>query len=62
MDTASAHLGQVARQVAKTKDALRTNAKDWSPCSLESAADEIDKEESQKSHDNQQKAHYKDYD
>jgi len=46
VDTASAHLGRVARQVAKTRDALCTNAKDWSPCYLEGAADEIDKEES----------------
>ena len=35
--------------------------KDWSPCYLESAADEIDKEESQKSHNNKQEAHYIDY-
>ena len=61
VDTASSHLGRVAREVAKTKRALGTNAKDWSPCSLEAAVDDIDKDDLQKSDDSQLEAQYKEY-
>ena len=59
VDTASSHLGRVAREVSKTKGALGANTRDWSPCSLETVADEVDKEDLQRSHDNQQATQYK---
>ena len=45
VDTASSHLGRVARELAKTKRALGVNTRDWSPCSLEAVVDDMDKEE-----------------
>ena len=61
VDTASSHLGRVAREVAKTKRALGANAKDRSQCSLETAVDDIDKDDLQKSDDSQLEAQYKKY-
>ena len=61
VDTASSHLGRIAREVAKTKRALGTNARDWSPCSLEAAVDDIDKDDLQNSDDSRLGAQYKEY-
>ena len=60
VDTVSSHLGRVGREVSKTKCALGANTRDWSPCSLETVVDEVDKEDKlQRSHDNQQATQYK---
>lgn len=58
VDTASSHLGRVAREVSKIKHALGANTRDWS---LEAAVDDIDKDDLQKSDDSQLEAHYKEY-
>lgn len=59
VDAASSHLGRVAKEVAKTKDTLGVRSKDWSPCSLESVADEVDQDDLEKSNDNQQQTQYR---
>ena len=59
VDAACSHLGRVARKVAKTKDTLGICSKDWSPCSFESVADEVDQDELQKSNGNQQETQYR---
>lgn len=59
IDTASAHLGRVAREVSKIKHATDTNDKDWSPCSLESVADDVDKTDLEKGHDSQLDTQYR---
>ena len=61
VDTASSHLGRVAREIAKTKRALGVNTRDWSPCSLEAAVDDIDREDLQKSDDSMLEAQYKEH-
>ena len=61
VDTARSHLGRVAREVAKTKHALGVNTKDWSPCSLEAAVDDMDKEDYKKSDDSMLEAQYKEH-
>ena len=54
VDKASSHLGRLAREITKTKDTLGIRFKDWIPCSLESVADEVDKDGLEKSNDSQQ--------
>ena len=54
VDKASSHLGRLAREITKTKDTLGIRFKDWIPCSLESVADEVDKDDLEKSNNSQQ--------
>jgi len=55
VDSASSHLGKIARELKKGKSVLGINDKQWSPCDFESVADSIDGEDSLLSGENKQK-------
>ena len=61
VDSASSHLGRIAREVSKTKSAIGINNAEWSPCSFEDIADDIDQEDNSVCHDQQQEGQYKKY-
>ena len=61
VDSASSHLGRIAREVSKTKSASGINNSEWSPCSFEQVANDIDKEDNAVCHDKQQEEQYKKY-
>ena len=58
VDAASSHLGRVAREVAKSKDNLGVRSKDWSPCLLETVADEVDRDDMHRNDDSHQQTPY----
>ena len=41
VDSASSHLGRIARKLKKGKSVLGINDKEWSPCDFESVADSM---------------------
>ena len=55
VDSASSHLGRIARELKKGKSVLGINDKGRSPCDFESVADSIDGEDSLLSGENKQK-------
>lgn len=61
IDSASSHLGRVAREVAKKKNMLGLRDKSWSPCNLEDATVAIDEEDHEKAHDTNQNDKYSKY-
>ena len=51
VDSASAHLGKVARMVNQVKKNTAVSAKNWSPTLFESCADDLDESDFQKGND-----------
>ena len=51
MDSASAHLGKVARMVNQVKKNTAVSAKNWLPTLFESCADDLDESDFQKGND-----------
>ena len=61
IDSASAHQGKLAREVAKTRIALGLKDKNWSPCSLEEAVTLLDNDDNQNCDDVYQEEKYQNY-
>ena len=62
VDTASSHLGKVAREVVKAKESLGIRCKEWSPTEFEKEADKIDENDFSISDDTtENKQRYKKY-